>query len=45
MQIKVAVEPTENGREPVEDPARDSAGGPIGGHDGNSTRGMQLQLQ
>ena len=39
----MAIEPAENDRGPVGDPARDSAVDSIRGHRENSTRGMQSQ--
>ena len=45
MQTKVAIEPVENGKSPVEDPARNPAVDLVGGHRGNLTGGAQLQLQ
>ena len=42
---KRAIEPVENGRNPVGDPIRDPAVDSVGGHRGNLTRGMQSQPQ
>ena len=36
-QIKGAIEPTENGRDPVGDPTRNPVVDSVGGHRGNST--------
>ena len=44
-QIKEAIEPVDNDRDPVRDPTRDFAIDPVENHRGNLTRGAQLQSQ